>query len=180
VFLDPGATQDIQVRLIVPPARPASEQDYSYVEVQSLANSALNARGTEITTVSRFAAAQISPEQSVRVTPQQTVIFQQNLINDGNALDTFVITASDQWGWPISIVVPAGAQTTLLAGRSFPIEVRVIVPVNVARGTENLLTIRATSLYDGTSASVVQRMLYPLLPPPPPRYSIYLPLIKKP
>jgi hypothetical protein len=180
VFLDPGATQDIQVRLIVPPARPASEQDYSYVEVQSLADPTLNARGTEITTVSRFAAAQISPEQSVRVTPQQTIIFQQNLTNDGNALDTFDITVTDQWGWPISIVVPAAAQTTLLAGHSFPIEVRVIVPANVVRGTENQLTIQATSHYDGTSASVVQRMLYPLLPPPPPKYYIYLPLVKKP
>jgi uncharacterized membrane protein len=179
VFLDPGAAQDIQVRLIVPPARPAGEQDYSYVEVQSLSTPSLNARGTEITTVSRFAAAQISPEQSVRVTPQQTVIFQQNLRNDGNALDTFDITVTDQWGWPISIVVPAGAQTTLLAGRSFPIEVRVIVPANVARGTENQLTIRATS-HNGASASVVQRMLYPLLPPPPPRYFIQLPLVRKP
>lgn len=182
VFLDPGASKDIQVTLIVPPARPAGEQDYSYVEVQSLATPALNARGTEVTTVLRFAAAQISPEQSVRITPGQTVTFQQNLINDGNALDTFDITASDQRGWPISIVVPAGAQTTLLPGRSFPIEVRVVVPTSVTRGTENLVTIRATSRYDGTAVSVVQRMSYPLLPQviTPTRYIVQLPLIVKP
>jgi uncharacterized membrane protein len=180
VFLEPDETREIQVTVVVPPAKPVGLEDYSYVEVTSVANPAINALGTEITTVGRYAAVQLFDAQSRIVEPGEVVEFQHTLLNQGNALETFTIQAQSEHDWPVEVTVPFGGMVTLLAGASFPVEIRVTVPADVPRDTVDHVLVQASN--GAALASVEHVLFYPPLPPVVeiPVYKVYLPLVDKP
>jgi CSLREA domain-containing protein len=180
VFLDSGASRVISVTVVVPPGLAAGVQDYSYVEAQALSDPRLSGRGTEITTVQRFAEPLLSPTLARTTTPGATIDFAHRLINNGNALDTFTVEATSEQGWPVTVTVPAGNTVTLQPNGNFPVEVRVQVPTTITPGTFDRITVRVTSQFDSSvSASVTNTIFYPPEPEQLITYKLWLPAIVK-
>lgn len=162
IFLEPGQSAVVEVRVSVPRGQSLNRLDYSYVEVQSLRDPSLNALGTEVTTVGRLVAAQLSPDQGVNGTAGTTVVFQHTLVNEGNGLDTFAITAQSQAGWMVNLTVPPSGSVSLQAGRSFPIEIEVVIPAGAPNDFIDRITVRATSQTNmSVSAEVVNTIIMP-------------------
>ncbi len=86
-----------------------------------------------------------------------TIIFNHTLKNEGNTptlSDTFVITASNADGWPVTIV-GVSSPVQLYKGESVAFQVRVQVPTTLAEGFDNQTRVRVTSQWGGTYEEAV-------------------------
>lgn len=87
----------------------------------------------------------------------QTLTFNHTLKNEGNTpnlRDTFVITASNADGWPVTIL-GVSSPVQLYKGESVAFQVRVQIPTNLAEGFDNKTTVRVTSQWSTTYEEAV-------------------------
>lgn len=183
VFLQPGETRLIEVFVHVPAGLTAGLMDYSYLEVQALNTPQLNAIGTEITTVKKYADMSLTPSQSMIIEPDQEFDIQHTLLNLGNAADTYTISAQSEQGWSVSVTAPSNGSILLQQNGRYPVTVHVKVPTTIQEGTTDRITVLVRSQYDSSvSRSVVHTLRYPVTQEQNPTvtYSLWLPLIDAP
>jgi uncharacterized membrane protein len=133
----------------------------------------------EHTTVLQSAGVSLSPGQFNPVTPRSNVItFRHTLLNTGNGVDTFTLTATSDQGWEVTVIPQEQA---LAVGRSYPVEVRVQVPSDISPGMISRVRVTATSQSDPSVNSVVENILSysGRGSEPGNRSSLYLPLIAR-
>ncbi len=82
----------------------------------------------------------------------QIVVFNHTLTNEGNTpnlRDSFIITASNSAGWPVSIT-GVSSPVQLYKGESVSFQVRVQVPTELAEGFDTQTVVRVTSQWSTT------------------------------
>jgi uncharacterized membrane protein len=146
VLLAPGASATVSVTLQVPSSADAGIVHELTVAVRSTATGQTQAAVVDTTTVKHFAGVSISPSQLRPPLIGGVVVFQHVLLNTGNAPDSFVISATQQLDWPITIVPTRTA--TLARGASYPVEIRVQVPSGRPEAPINRIHVTATSVSD--------------------------------
>lgn len=130
----------------------------------------------EQTSVLQVAGVSLSPGQFSAVSPRSNVItFKHTLLNTGNGVDTFTLTATSDLGWSVTVTP---AEQALAVGRSYPVEVRVQVPSNIPPGTISRVRVTATSRSDPRITGTIENVLR-YTSDAPTEAEIYLPLIRR-
>jgi hypothetical protein len=112
----------------------ASQGDLSQTDSSELTTTALPVYGVE------FSAAEVA----LNGYPGEVVEYNLTLSNTGNFTDTFDLASTGN-AWAVTLPV---TQTTLAAGASLEVAVQVLVPMGVADGDQDSVTITATSQGD--------------------------------
>lgn len=114
------------------------------------------------TTVSQVAAVTVVPDGTSNADPGDVVVYPHTVTNDGNAADTFDLTATSSQGWTVAIYADAGTIGVYEPGIDLPITdtgvlgadavyailVTVTVPAGTANGTVDTTTVTATSQFN--------------------------------
>ena len=135
----------------------------AFLGILSSAQPLLAATGGEIAITvtiqqAQVAGVEIRPRPDQRGEPGETLTYRFRLQNTGNGTDRFSLAANSSREWAVAL--PDGALTGPLVpapgGRSREtVAVQVTIPLTEPRGTEDVLTVTATSEFDpGVSAQV--------------------------
>lgn len=174
LVLGPGATATFTATSTVPPASPAGVLERLKIKATSSVFPGEPQEVTDTITVLQYARLSFVAGQGRPLVPGQTLIFRHTLVNTGNGLDSFRLTATQQYSW--SVTITPTTTTTLAPGLTYPVTVKVVVPANAPVTAINPIVVRATSVfspavYDDLVNTVgVQRAFAPL---------IYLPVVSR-
>lgn len=179
VELGAGESVEVVVAIYAPTSALSDTIDTTELRVQSVALPSLNARAQEKTTVIQAASLSLTPRQFRTLDgTAQTIQLIHTLVNTGNGLETYVITASNDLGWDVSIV--SSATPTLGVGVAYPVQVRISVPAGLEPGTFNTLRVNATPQSNPSARqSVTTTLNYPKTAPAFVPKQIYLPIIER-
>lgn len=128
---------------------------------------------TVVMTVAQVAGVDVEPPRSTLSDPGATVVFAHTLVNIGNGLDSLVVAATSQTGWPARVYRDANASGGLDAGDPLvtgPIPlamgdtaqllIAIDVPGSAAvRGVIDTIDVVATSEFDGSVSDALQDVL---------------------
>lgn len=148
VVLGPGATRTFTATITVPTSAPANVVERLKITAASTAFPQNVQQVTDLVTVLQYARLSFVASQNQPLLPGETITFRHQLINTSNGNDRFVITATQQLDWNITIT-PASTGL-LVPGFTYPVTVQVDVPGGVAEDTVNRITVRATSVFSPT------------------------------
>jgi uncharacterized membrane protein len=177
VLLAPGASATVTATLQVPTSADAGIEHQLIVAVRSTAVGQVQSQVIDTTTVGRVAGVSISPSQIRPPLLGGEVVFQHVLLNTGNAPDSFVISATQDLDWEITIVPTRTA--TLARNTTYPVEVRVKVPSGRPGTPFNRITVTATSVSDPSiSAELLDIISLQALGPE--RTVLYMPIMLRP
>lgn len=95
----------------------------------------------------RYAAVTVSAPPDQSGDPGQTLTHTFNIQNTGNSQDTFDLAATSSEGWPLDF---PGELRDLPAGDTATAKVEITIPSGEKPGTQDLLTLTATSQADNT------------------------------
>jgi parallel beta-helix repeat protein len=173
LFLAPGNSSLITVTLSVPTSAEAGLVHNLQFRAGSTALPSVFQLITDTTTVLQVAGVSFSPSRSAPAVGGQEVQFLHNVLNTGNGLDSYVITATQTLNWSITIVP---TQTdTLPRGVYQPVQVKVQVPPGVTAASVNRITLRARSRF---APSVTDDLVDIIGSAGAPGQVIYLPVIR--
>ncbi|MBN1641796.1 MAG: carboxypeptidase regulatory-like domain-containing protein [Anaerolineae bacterium] len=151
ITLAPGATTTVAVEVQVPLGAISGTVDTTTVTATSAISEAFHDTATAETTVRQAGQLSLSPNRAAVGLPGETVPYAHNLVNLGNATDTFTITAHSSQGWSVS----APQTLTLEAGLSTTLLVEVAVPAGELAGVVDTTVVTATSHADPAAADAV-------------------------
>ncbi len=127
------------------------------VIARSVADPTMSGSAEEQTQVLQVAGVSLSPGQFNPVTPGSNIItFRHTLLNTGNGVDTFTLTATSDQGWEVTLTP---LRQTLVSGRSYPVEVQVQVPSDIPPGIISRIRLTATSQSDPGVTSMVENIM---------------------
>jgi uncharacterized membrane protein len=145
LFLGPGASGTVTITLNVPSSAEAGLVHKLTFTARSTALPSVSQVLTDTTTVLQVAGVSFSPSRITPTIGGQLVQFQHTVLNTGNGLDTYTITATQTLDWNITIV-----PTTTVAlprGTYQTIQVSVQVPPGATSVVSNQIRLRATSTF---------------------------------
>ena len=108
----------------------------------------------------QLAGVELRPPPDKRGRSGDTLTYRFRLQNTGNGTDQFAITITSNRGW--FIIAPPGGQVTDPltpgpgGGSRTTVEVNVTIPVDETIGTEDVLTLTATSEFDPSVSAQAQ------------------------
>jgi uncharacterized membrane protein len=137
----------ITVTVRVPTSALSETLDIATVRAQSVTDNTAFGSAQERTTVLQVAAVSLSPPRFRAAIPGQTITFQHALVNIGNGVDTFALTATISGtgvlNWPVTVTP---LNVTLLPGGVYPVvQVRVQVPLDASPTAIGRITVKAIS-----------------------------------
>jgi CSLREA domain-containing protein len=143
LFLTPGASQAVTITLAVPSTADAGLRHVLTFNARSTALLNVSQSVTDTTIVQQVAGVSFSPSRITPTIGGQLIQFQHDVLNTGNGLDSYTITATQTLNWNITIVptttngLPRGTYQT--------IQVSIQVPPGAPTVVSNRITLRATS-----------------------------------
>ncbi len=176
-FLQPGEEREVSVSIQIPAGVFSNTVDAMRLSVQSVSDPNVAADAREYTTIRQVVNAVMSPEyiRVVRAGEQRQVTHQ--LLNTGNATDTFVLTYVQTLNWPVTL---QPSQRTLGPNQQAPfITLDVTVPADAPSGSVNRIRVRAQSQSDPTKVFEVENLFVIPVALPQVTYEVYLPLVKR-
>ncbi|MCS6839422.1 MAG: hypothetical protein NZ701_01440, partial [Roseiflexus sp.] len=176
-FLQPGEEREVSVSIRIPVGVLSNTVDAMRLSVQSVSDPRVAADAREYTTIRQVVSAVMSPEyvRVVRAGDQAQLTHQ--LLNTGNATDTFVLTFTQTLAWN---VVLQPSQRTLGPNQQAPfITLDVSVPANAPPGSVNRVRVRAQSQSDPTKVFEVENLFVIPVALPQVTYQVYLPLVQR-
>lgn len=171
VTVGPGVTTTLPLEVQIPAIALAGVQDVTTLTIASSLSSAVEGDVTFTTTANQVAGINLSAAPGQSAAPGTAVTYTHQLQNLGNGVDTFVVTAVSDLGWPVTVT----ANPTLQPGASSSILVVVQIPAGTAPGTADTTTLTVHSTFangvwattaDATTAVQVG-------------YNLYLPIITR-
>ena len=171
-----GASQQIEVQVVVPLAALPGTVDTTTVTATSTGDGTVADSAVNTTTITNTISALLSlvPNQVGTGAPNGTAVYQHTLTNLGNASDTITLQTSDTQGLWSSLVVPT--QVTLGPGQQAAVQVTVSIPAGAAEGEQNTTTIRAQSGLEAAVSATAINTTTVVIPEP---VAIYLPVIMR-
>jgi uncharacterized membrane protein len=148
LFLAPGASGTVTITLSVPSPAEAGLEHVLTVTARSTALPSLSQSLTDTTTVLQVAGVSFSPSRIAPTVGGQLIQFQHNVLNTGNGLDSYTITATQELDWDITIVPTT--TNALPRGTYQTIQVSIQVPPGATTVVSNRIRLRATSNYAPT------------------------------
>jgi parallel beta-helix repeat protein len=145
LFLAPGASGTVTITLTVPSSADAGLQHLLTVRARSTALPSIFQTLTDTTTILQLAGISFSPNRVAPTIGGQLLQFQHTLLNTGNGLDSYVITATQNLNWSITIVPTT--TSALPRGTYQTIQVSVQVPSGATTVVTNRITLRARSTF---------------------------------
>jgi uncharacterized membrane protein len=145
LFLEPGATGTVTITLAVPSSADAGLQHLLTFTARSTGLPSVSASLTDTTTVLQVGGVSFSPSRSTPTVGGQLVQFQHTVLNTGNGLDTYTITATQALNWGITIVPTT--TNALPRGTYQTIQISIQVPPGATTVESNRITLRATSTF---------------------------------
>jgi CSLREA domain-containing protein len=176
-FLQPGEEREVSVSIRIPTGVLSNTIDAMRVSVQSVSDPNIAASAREYTTIRQVVNAVISPAYTRVVQAGDQVRLTHQLLNTGNATDTFVLTYTQTLDWNI-VLQPK--QRTLGPNQQAPfITLDVNVPTNAPPGSVNRIRVRAQSQSDPTKVFEVENLFVIPAVLPQATYDVYLPLVQR-
>jgi CSLREA domain-containing protein len=176
-FLQPGEEREVSVSIRIPTGVLSNTIDAMRLSVQSVSDPNIAASAREYTTIRQVVNAVISPAYTRVVQAGDQVRLTHQLLNTGNATDTFVLTYTQTLDWNI-VLQPT--QRTLGPNQQAPfITLDVNVPTNAPPGSVNRIRVRAQSQSDPTKVFEVENLFVIPAVLPQATYDVYLPLVQR-
>jgi CSLREA domain-containing protein len=176
-FLQPGEEREVSVSIRIPTGVLSNTIDAMRLSVQSVSDPNIAASAREYTTIRQVVNAVISPAYTRVVQAGDQVRLTHQLLNTGNATDTFVLTYTQTLNWNI-VLQPT--QRTLGPNQQAPfITLDVNVPTNAPPGSVNRIRVRAQSQSDPTKVFEVENLFVIPAALPQATYDVYLPLVQR-
>ncbi len=145
VSLAAGSSSLVTITLAVPSSADAGLQHLLTVTPRSTALPSVSQTLTDTTTVLQVGGISFSPSRTAPTVGGQLLQFQHTLLNTGNGLDTYTITATQNLNWNITIVPTT--TSALPRGTYQTIQVSIQVPPGATTVVTNRITLRATSKF---------------------------------
>ena len=135
----------VTITLAVPSSADAGLHHVLTINARSTALPSISQSLTDTTTVLQVGGVSFSPSRSTPTVGGQLVQFQHTVLNTGNGLDTYTITATQTLNWSITIVPTT--TSTLSRGVYATVQVSIQVPAGATTVESNLIRLRATSKF---------------------------------
>jgi uncharacterized membrane protein len=145
LFLKAGATGTVTITLAVPTSADAGLQHALTITARSTGLPSVAQSLTDTTTVLQVAGVSFSPSRVTPTVGGQLVQFQHTVLNTGNGLDTYTITATQELNWSITLVPTT--TNALPRGTYQTIQISIQVPSGATSAVSNRITLRATSRF---------------------------------
>ncbi|HEU5102915.1 MAG TPA: NEW3 domain-containing protein, partial [Roseiflexaceae bacterium] len=145
LFLAPGASGTVTITLTVPSSADAGLQHLLTVRARSTALPSVVQSLTDTTTILQLGGISFSPNRVAPTVGGQLLQFQHTLLNTGNGLDSYVITATQDLNWSITIVPTT--TSALPRGTYQTVQVSVQVPSGATTVVTNRIRLRARSTF---------------------------------
>jgi uncharacterized membrane protein len=179
IQLGPEQTVPVSVTIIVPAFASAGSIDETTVTARVARQPNVFDQVVNTTTVSQFASVDISPDRRLPLERGKRVRFEHIVTNLGNGNDTFVISATSDVNW--SVTVTPSVTAALGRGISYPVDVEVQIPADADENALVRFRIRATSKFDPavTQEAIDTIGSLRLQSPPGGSGRVYLPVIRR-
>jgi CSLREA domain-containing protein len=179
IQLGPEQTIPVSITVVVPAFASAGAVDKTTITARVARQPTVFDQVVNTTTVQQFAAVDISPNRTLPFERGKRVRFEHIVTNLGNGNDTFVISATADVNWTVSVTPSVTA--ALGRGISYPVDVEVQIPADADESALARFRIRATSKFD---PAVTQEALdtigsLRLQSPPGGSGRVYLPVIRR-
>jgi CSLREA domain-containing protein len=171
-FLQPGEEREVSVSIRIPTGVFSNTVDAMRLSVQSVSDPNIAASALEYTTIRQVVNAVISPAYTRVVQAGNQVRLTHQLLNTGNATDTFVLTYTQTLTW--NIVLQPLQHTLEPNQQASSIMLHVDVPANALRGSTNRIRLQARSQSDPTKVFEVESLVIVAV-----TYNVYLPLVRR-
>jgi uncharacterized membrane protein len=177
VQLAPGQSQTVEVTVLIPTSAAAGDLDTVVVTAQSTGNPDLPpALATNVTTVRQVPGISLAPSRGALLVPGARLVFDHQVTNIGNGIDSYQISFTQDLSWTVTLVV---TRTPGLArGGSYPVQVRVTVPTAAAGLASNRIRITARSATDSSVTGQVVDTISPIIIGNRPQFDTYLPVVR--
>lgn len=176
-FLQPGEEREVSVSIRIPSGVFSNTVDAMRLSVQSVSDPNVAADAREYTSIRQVVSAVMSPEYIRVVRAGEQVQVTHQLLNTGNATDTFVLTYVQTLNWN---VVLQPSQRTLGPNQQAPfITLDVSVPASAPPGSVNRIRVRAQSQSDPAKVFEVENLFVIPVALPQVTYEVYLPLVQR-
>lgn len=177
VFLQPFESRVVQVSIKLPTGVLSGTIDAMRLSVRAAGNAAVAADAREYTTIRQVVNAVMSPQYTRIVEAGDALELTHQLLNSGNAADTFDLTYTQSQNWSLNL---QPAIRTLQPNQQAPfITLTVNVPAGVAPGTVNRVTVRARSRSDPGRMFEVENVFIVPVALPSVTYSVYMPVVAR-
>ncbi len=145
LFLKAGDTGTVTITLAVPTSADAGLQHMLTFTARSTGLPSVSQSLTDTTTILQVAGIGFSPSRMTPTVGGQLVQFEHTVLNTGNGMDTYTITATQALNWSITIVPTT--TNALPRGTYQTIQVSIQVPPDATTVVSNRITLRATSKF---------------------------------
>ncbi|MGB5059116.1 MAG: FixG Ig-like domain-containing protein, partial [Candidatus Promineifilaceae bacterium] len=152
VTVGAGMTITLPVTVTIPTTAIAAAEDVTTLTIASSLSSGVSGDVRFTTTANQVAAVSLATAAPQSAEPGTAVTYTHPLRNTGNGVDTFVLTAVSNHGWPVT----TSGNPTLDPGETAVVQVVVHIPAGVAPNTVDRTTLTARSAFDnGVLATAV-------------------------
>jgi uncharacterized membrane protein len=174
LFLGAGASGTVTITLNVPSSAEAGLVHRLRFTARSTALPSVSQVLTDTTTVLQVAGVSFSPSRITPTIGGQLVEFQHTVLNTGNGLDTYTITATQTLDWKITIVPTT--TVALARGTYQTIQVLVQVPAGASPIDHNEIILQATSKFAPAIFEKLEDRIGTFGDGPPRPLRVYLPV----
>jgi uncharacterized membrane protein len=145
-----GFQKAVQVSVEVPAGAPGGGTDAITLTASSVYDPAYSDLDSTTTTVETVRSVGLTAAANQLAMPGEVVTLSFTAANDGNVLESLIVSPSDSEGWSIS--VPPSVDVP--AASSVSLDVQVGVPANALLGTADQVTVQVESSADPSATAV--------------------------
>lgn len=150
----------------------AGAEDVTTLTVTSSLSDAVSDAVTYTTTANQVADLSLTTAAPQSAEPGTAVTYTHQLQNLGNGVDTFVVTAVSNQGWPVTVSV----NPTLDPGEATTVVVVMHLPAGIAANTVNVTTLTVRSGFDNSVMKAVTETTTAVQG----GHAVYLPMVSRP
>jgi len=172
VTLSAGMSATLQVNVTIPGDALAGAEDVTTLTVASSLSDAVSDAVTYTTTANQVADLSLTTAAPQSAEPGTTVTYTHRLQNLGNGVDTFVVTAVSNQGWPVTV----SENPTLDSGEATTVVVVMQIPAGIAANTVNVTTLTVRSGFDNSVMKAVTETTTAVQG----GHAVYLPMVSRP
>jgi uncharacterized membrane protein len=153
-YIDPGATLDLEIKVVIPAGASADVEDTVTVTAASRFNPATEDSFEAVTTVGQTFGIAVTSGPGGAGSPGDTIGYNVTLENLGNGEDSVMIEITSSGGWPV--IDPPDPTQHLGPFDFLDLLVQVEIPLGTPQGTTDTLTIIVTSWNDASATDTIK------------------------